>query len=813
MFWNNFKIALRNLRKNKLFAAINIVGLALGLTIYLFGGLLVKYEQTHDLFFDNAARTYTIGSHTAPGLGVGIDVIDASFSALGPILEAELSDVEAVARTNRREFLITVGEDGFYESIRFTDPALLGIFNLNYLYGDESALDDASGILVTETVAMKYFGDTNVIGEVITLDNEFDFHVSAVIENVPLNSHFNSSIIIDSPLGILAPMKALSRMRDFDIEGDWSNLSIGDLTYVLLPDSLDGDWLQTQVDSIYERLVSDDTKEVISGFLVSPLQHANLSVWDTIGMPVISVIKLLSLLVLIVACVNYTNLATAQSLGRSREVGMRKTMGAGQSQLLAQFLVESLTIATIAMIVAIAALELIIPLFNNAANKVLTLNYLSTLPWLLGTTILVGLLAGAYPAWLITRSNPIDALRDTARKGKKGSKVRSVMIGTQFAISAFMLALVTIVFMQNEKVKEAGNIFPRSEIYTLGRLNVDAIRDRLDTLRHELEALPNVDAVSFSSQVPFEQNTSQFTAAAQQGDEAGKFNVNQMAASPEFFDTYDIPLLAGRNISRSISNDERNEDSEVLNVLVNELMLAKLGINSPAEAVNQRFYNIDDAEDAEDADKLREFIIVGVVPTQNILGLFNSERPWVFYYGPDRLRIGSVRVNGNFIGAIEQVEKVWNEVIPDYPIQGRFLDEVFDDVYVILKMMNTVLAGFAFVALALALIGLFGLAAFMAAQRTKEIGIRKVLGANSAQIARLLVWQFSKPVLWALVIALPAAFMASNTYLDFFADRIDTPIVILLVSGLVAVMLAWGTVAGHAFKISRSNPILALRYE
>jgi putative ABC transport system permease protein len=242
-------------------------------------------------------------------------------------------------------------------------------------------------------------------------------------------------------------------------------------------------------------------------------------------------------------------------------------------------------------------------------------------------------------------------------------------------------------------------------------------------------------------------------------------------------------------------------------------MLAKLGMSSPAEAVNQRFYNIDDADDADDADKLREFIIVGVVPTQNILGLFNSEKPWVFYYSPDRLRIGSVRVNGNFIGAIEQVEKVWNEVIPDYPIQGRFLDEVFDDVYVILKMMNTVLAGFAFVALALALIGLFGLAAFMAAQRTKEIGIRKVLGANSVQIARLLVWQFSKPVLWALVIALPAAFVASNTYLDFFADRIDTPIVILLVSGLVAVMLAWGTVAGHAFKISRSNPILALRYE
>jgi putative ABC transport system permease protein len=243
------------------------------------------------------------------------------------------------------------------------------------------------------------------------------------------------------------------------------------------------------MDALFERGVPEEQREVITSFIVRPLAAANTAIWDLIGMPVIEVIALLSFLILVIACVNYTNLATAQSLGRSREVGMRKTMGAGQKQLLAQFLVESLVIAAIAMVIAITALEIIIPLFNNATSKVLALDYLRTLPWLVATTILVGLLAGLYPAWLITRATPIDALSESARKGRKGARMRAVMIGAQFAISAFMLSLVAISYMQNERVKESSYVSPRSEIYTLDRLNVDSIQERLDTLRHELEAL------------------------------------------------------------------------------------------------------------------------------------------------------------------------------------------------------------------------------------------------------------------------------------------------------------------------------------
>ena len=807
MFLNYLKIALRNLQKNKRFAAINIIGLAIGLSVYVFGSLLVKYENTHDHNFARHDRIYTIGTQAAPGLGVGIDFLDAAFSAVGPLMEAQVPELEYVARTINLEFLITMGEESYYETLRFADPEFTKIFDFDYIHGDESALEDASGLLISRDAAMRFFGRTDVVGEVVTMDNEFDYHIAAVIENLPQNSHFMSSVIVDNPLGVVAPFAALTRMRDVPEEGNYNNLSLGNLTYIQISPEFDKAWLQEQADRVFEATVPEDSREIIAGFVINRLDFANVAIWQSFGMPVVAVVQLLSILVLVVACVNYTNLATAQSLGRTREVGMRKTMGAGRGQLLIQFLVESMTVATAAMIVAIALLEIVIPLFNNATGKALAINYVSTLPWLIGTTLLVGILAGAYPAWLITKTNAIEALRDIARKGKKGSLMRSFMIGSQFAISAFMLATVAIVYMQNEKVKEAGGIFPRSEVYTLDRLGIDSIRDRLDTLRIELENIPQVESVAFSSQVPFEQSNSTWNFSAVQGDEAGEISIHRLSMTPEFLDVYDIPLLAGRKLGRDAANDMQNSESTTVNAIVNELALEKLGFASPEEALNQRIYENDDS------NNLLDVVIVGVVPTQNILGLFNSEKPWVYWQDEGWYRIGSVRMTGDFIEGVSAVEDVWDRVIPDYPIQGRFLDDVFNDVYNVLKMMNSALAGFAFLAMALALIGLFGLAAFMAAQRTREIGVRKVMGANSVQIARLLVWQFSKPVLWALVVALPLALAAAEGYLSFFADRIGTPILILAVSGAIAVMLAWGTVASHAIRIARANPIYALRYE
>jgi putative ABC transport system permease protein len=807
MFWNNVKIALRNLKKHKLFAFINVIGLAIGLAIYIFGAMLADYERTHDLFFENAARIYTVGSVINPEAGLGIQELDSAHTALGPIIEAEVSEVELVARSLRREFLVTMGADSFYQRIRFVDPALTRIFDLTYLAGDSSAIDDPSGVAISETLAEKYFGEEDPLGKVITLDNEFDFHVTAVIKDVPLNSHFNSAIVESTGLDVFISFHALSRLRDYDPAGEWQNISLNDLTYVLLPPQLDGEWLSAQVAGIYDRHVPDDSRDIIAAFKVRHLYEANLSLWNALGMPVVTIIKILGMLVLVVACVNYTNLATAQSLGRSREVGMRKTMGASQGQLLVQFLVESLTIATIAMLVAIAGLEIVIQLFNNASNKVMTLDYLATLPWLITTTAVVGLLAGAYPAYLITRASPIDALRDLARKGKKGSRFRSVMIGLQFAISVFMLAVVTVMYMQNNAIEQASHIFPRSEIYTLNRLRIDGVQDRLETLRAELLNIPGVENVAYSNQVPYNQSNSSFAVTTNPGDEASQLSLHQLPLTPEFFDVYDIGLITGRLPSRDVANDQRREESEVLNVLLNELAIQRLGLGTPDEAINKRFYDVDDE------DALREFVVIGVVPSQNILGFHNELKPFIYYYYPEGLSVGSIRIKGDMAATVSEIEKVWKRVIPEYPMQGNYLDEVFEQVYMIFRAMNMALAGFAIVALVLALIGLFGLAAFMATQRTKEIGVRKVLGANSLQIARLLVWQFSRPVMWALLVALPLAYFAADAYLSFFSNRIESIIFILLAAGVLGVTFAWATIAGHAIRIARANPIQALRYE
>ncbi|MEM6808137.1 MAG: FtsX-like permease family protein [Pseudomonadota bacterium] len=809
MTWNNVIIALRNLRKHKVFALMNIIGLAIGLVVFVFGNLLVNYEANHDANFANANRIYSVGSIAAPELDVGVDRINSTFMAVGPVLGTTLSDIEHVSRSMAEEYLITRNGDGFYQQIRFVDAAFFEMFDFEFLAGDPKAMDSPSAVLMTESSAIRYFGRANVLGETVTLDNEFDYSVAAIVRDLPRDTHFNSSVFLAADFEVVMSIKALGRMRDYDLAGDWNNLALNNMLYVQLPASLDQAWLQSQLDAVYERIVPVDQREVTAGFYVTPLKETNLAIWDTLGLPVIEVVRLLSLLVLVVACVNYTNLATAQSLGRSREVGMRKTMGAGRGQLLTQFLTESVVIATLSMLVAIAALELIIPLFNAATDKMLVLDYLGTLPWLALAVLIVGVGAGIYPTLLITKATPIEALRDTARKGRKGSRTRSLMIGGQFAISAFMLAIVAIVFTQNERVKETSFEFPRSEVYVLNRLNVDDIRERLDVLENELEALPRVDSVTFSSQVPFEQNNSTHDVARLPGDEAGKFAIQVMRMRPDFLETYDIPVLAGRSLDRNNASDERTVGQETLNVIVNELAIQTLGFASPQDAIGERFFDLEVPDTVA-----REYVIVGVVPTQNITGLFNSLKPWVYWYQENIVRVGSVRITaGNMSDAIDDIERAWKRVIPDYPIQGRFLDDVFDDVYNILKLMNSTLAGFAFIAMALALFGLFGLAAFMATQRTKEIGVRKVLGANNMQIARLLVWQFSRPVLWALAIALPLAWFAASLYLNFFSDRIPTSIPILAVAGLIAVLLAWLTVAGHAVRIARANPVRALRYE
>ena len=812
MLKNYFVIAWRQIVKHRAYSAINVLGLVTGLTVFVFGSLLVRYEQGHDAFFAKADRVFTAGSLFAPNAGVSVAMSDNIYSAVGPLIEADIENVEAMARTIGREFLVTVGDAQFYETIRFADPSFLEIFDLRYLRGDARALSSADGVALSRATARKLFGREDVLGETLTLDHDVALRVTAVFENLPKNTHFAASLVAQSDgLTMLAPLAALDRAVEWDLAGNWNNLSTGNLTYLLYPPGTTLDDVQRDLDTIWTTHFPEPMKEFITGLRARRLVEANTVIWDMIGMPVLESVQLLALLVLVVAIVNYTNLATAQSLGRAREVGLRKTMGATRTQLLIQFLVESICIAAVSMLITLALLELLVPLFNEASDRALTLDYASTLPWILLTTLAVGVIAGAYPAFLITRVSPLQALKESGTRGAKGGAFRSLMLGVQFTISIFMLAMVIVVYAQNQQVVNGSQIYPRSQIVTLKRLGIEEIQARRDTLAEELRRVPGIEAVAFSSQVPFEQSNSTSNYTNVRGDESQDFSLQQVFIDEHFLAAYDIPLLAGRNFDATISADSVRTDVFEANVIANELALQRLGFSSPQDGIGHVYYDLPDERAP------RAYTVVGVVPAQNFLGFHNEIKPIVFMMS-DRAttyRVGSVRVApGVPLGsALSEIEAQWNRLIPTYPVQTELLDETFADVFTVFELATRVLGNFAVVALLLSATGLFGLAAFMAQSRTKEIGIRKVMGAGMGQIVRLLVWQFSRPVLVSLLFALPLAYFASNIYLDFFADRIGPPAGIVAACGVVAVLFSWLIVGVHAWRVARESPIRALRYE
>jgi putative ABC transport system permease protein len=814
MFRNYLLTAWRNIVKNRLYTFINILCLVVGLTVFVFGSMLLNYERHYDTFFANVDRVMTVGTVFTPEANVGMKEFDGTYSAVMPLIASQLPEVKATARTQRREFLLTEGDNDYYEQLYFADPAFTTILNFDYLEGDASALEDPRGLIVTRSMAEKYFGEGPFLGRVLTLDHQFELHVTGVIEDLPKDSHLNTSILNSSGdfVGV-GPITALETIEEFDLQGGWSNLANGELTYVLLPQGKSEAWLQTALDGIYASHTPEDQKDFISGFRIRPMGDLNTAVWDMIGLPMIESVQLLALLVLIVAIVNYTNLATAQSLGRAREVGLRKTMGASRLQLLQQFLVESITFVAIAMLITLVLLEFLIPAFNTAVGRNLEINYSEVLVWLVATIVIVGVIAGAYPAYMITRTTPIEALRSGKAVSGGGGLFRSMMLGLQFTISIFMLGMVMVFYFQNIRIEESGSIFPRAEVYNLERLDVDELRGRHELLRNELSALPGVEVMAFSHQIPFQQSNSSGVKGLIKGDEESAISIMNIVISPDFFKVYDLPLLAGRQLSEEYADDSLQEGATRLNVIVNELTVERFGFASPAAAIGGTFYDYPDPT-AEDTREPRTHTIVGVVPAINFQGFHNAIKPMMYFSEPKNYRIASLRIKaGDMVSTIVDVERVWSQLIPDYPMQGKFLNETFDDTFSIFRDISKVMAGFAFLAAALSMMGLFGVAAFMAAQRTREIGIRKVMGASILQIIKLLIWQFSKPVIWGLLFALPLTYLASGLYLDFFADKVPYREVLILIAGGLSVLFAWAIVAIHAIRIARSNPIHALRYE
>ncbi len=810
MFISYLTLALRNLTKNRLYACINIGGLAFGISIFVFSSILLNYETNHDNMFSKRDRTFVVGSVFNPESKLTISELMNVRTSYGPLFELEIKESEAVARAYLRHRLLSIDDKGFNIGFRFVDESFTRIFDFNYIYGNASAIDDPHGLILTASTAKLIFGSTDVLGEVLELEHKESLHVSAVIEDVAKDSHFNSSFMPNGTLSAIASLALLAKVENFPVEGRWTDFSMFDTTYILLPEQYDREWLTDRVNTVSHRHAPSDERDYISALKIMPLVEIHNSVWESMGIPVLESVRLLGILVLLIACVNYTNLAAAQSFGRAREVGLRKTLGATPLQLQAQFLLESITVTFFAMVLSVSIIELLIPTYNNLTGKIVALNYISTLPWLALTTLLVGLLAGAYPAFLISRLNPIDSLRNTLQKGSSGNFIRSAMTAAQFTVSIFMLAMVMIIFFQNDKMRKNSNIFPKSNIVLLEGVGSPAIQKRHKLLKQELGALDGVSSVTYSRYVPFEQSNPFVQITPIRGDKTLALTVNFRSVDDEFLETYDIRLLSGRTVNRSFSNDVYDINRYQLNIVINELAAKQLGFDRGQDAMGQSIFRIPTQRFPEN----HQYTIVGLIADVNFNGEFTDIKPTAFFISNDMHMYASVRVsNHDLEKTLSEIDTVWQQVIGDQPIRRKFLDNVFNIMFNIFQMMNSVIAVFSAVALTLALIGLFGLSQFMAQWRTKEIGIRKIMGASTAQIVRLLIWQFSTPVLWSLVIALPITYLASNAFLNFFANKITFVIPLILIAAIIAITTAWAIVAAHAINIAKASPIQSLRYE
>ena len=816
MFRNYLITAFRSLSRNSLYALINISGLAFGIALFVLAQLITHNERNFDSFFPNADRIYAIYGIFTPEADVGVRSSIGVQSKVAPLVESDIEEVDVVARAFAREYLASYKDAKFYQNIRFVDPGFLDIFQFDYVIGDaDTALKDPGGLIITESTAKKYFGNENPVGQTIRIKNKEDLHVTAVIKDIPANSHFSKSIIIEMPLQMLATTAALEKVSDFKLEGDWNNMSMSEVTYVLLNSGVSAEQVNSRLGQLYLDHVPERNRDYMAAFELRELTQLNLFPWEATGLPIMTSIDVLGLLILIIAIFNYTNLSTAQLLGRTREVGLRRVMGASRKQMFSQFLTESIALATLALGIALVCLALLIPVLNDLAGKNLSLGLMAEpirVFWLVLLAVCTGTLAGSYPAWMISRGRTIGLLNGTLAQGRKSGFIRNAMLVAQFTIALFMMMCAGIIYTQNQMLQNSSDVFDRDRIVTLYRIDRDEITEKLDTLRTEFERLPGVERFALSSQVPFEQNqtTGLFGHTAAKAE---TLDIYRISIDEGFLEAYDISLLKGRNFSKEYTNDtlitdeEYNPVQDSVNTIVNELALEQLGFEFDS-ALDKTFYRY-----VTDGPTV-EYRIIGIVADANFLGFHNSLKPIVFANRPDNQRIASLKLKGEGIDdTLHAIDRVWEQHVPAYPIERQFLDETFNDVYKIFRGINFALAGFAMMAVLVAIIGLFGMAAFMAERRTREIGIRKVLGAGILDIVRLLLLQFSRPVLIAIFIAAPLAWVTAGVYLNFFAERAAMPVGLFLEAGIALLLLAWLTVINHALRVARSNPILALRYE
>jgi len=785
MLTNYFKIAFRALRKHPGYAAINVGGLGLGLACCFMIVLFIQHERSFDRFHENGDRVYrfTINNRSADELRAFTP------AGLAPLIEDNVGGIGSVIRyanMGRPYVSVEGGEPQRLDRFNLADAGFFNAFSFEFVQGDRAtALANPSDIVVTETQAKALFGSADPMGQVVNLD-EFPLTVSGVIKDLPENTHFAFSVLGSfQHMGTSAGPEALEDLTNWNYR-----------TYVLLDAGANPETVAEEATTlIAERL---ESPEMVAGMqpLASLRFETQIADYDlpTRNPQVLWIFAAIAALVLLIACVNFTNLATARATQRAREVGVRKSLGAGRRQLVLQFLGESVLLSVVAIGVGLAGVALGLPFFNDAlgGTTALNLGHPATLAGLAGIGLAAGLLAGTYPAFYLTHFNASRVLKGDLSTSGGAPAFRKGLIVAQFAISAFLIVATLTVVNQLQFMRSQDLGFAEEQVVTFQPTS--DIWSQYDSFKQSLLDSPDVVGVAAASGLPGSVGMSRgFYWPGGPGEEEVNESLTTLMGGPDYLDTVGLELVDGRWF--------RDGEADVDNsYLLNETAVRQLGMTDP----------VGTAFRAWDGDE--SGMIIGVVKDFHYAGLRYAIEPLVIQYKPEWLGQVAVRfAAGSIAPGVEHLQGAFARAAPGYTLDYRFLDEDIERQYREETRLSTLLTFFAGVAVFIACLGIFGLAALAAERRRREIGVRKVLGASVQSLMTMLAGDFVKLVVVAFVVAAPLAYIAMNRWLEGFAYTAGIGPGVFVLAGMGVLMVALLTVSTQTLRAAMTDPVRALR--
>jgi len=799
MLKNYFKITLRNIKRNKAFSFINIAGLSIGMACCILIVNYIVFESSYDRFHENAENIYRVNTLLEIG-GRGGNLASTNHP-IGDYLKDNYAEVLNSVKFRRYKYgqtLIEYEENKFFEDrVYYADDSVFDVFSYAMIAGDpKTAFKSPSSIVLTENMAQKYFGKNDPIGKILQLDNSENFTVTGVIEDIPKNTHF--------PINMLLSFESFY-VKNPQLKGRWT----GDFevhTFILLKEDYDYKELEPKLPAIVQKQLGGLLK-AIGGkveYSMMPLTdihlHSNLLNEPTgqSNMFYIYGFSAIAVFILLIACFNFMNLSTARSTKRANEVGMRKVLGANKRKLVYQFLGESLVLSAFAYFIAAGLAELSLPIIRSLTSIELGIFFIDIPAFILisvGFVFVVGIVAGSYPAFFLSAFHPASILKGSLRTGPASYRFRSILVVFQFSISVFLFIGTIIILNQINFMKNKNLGFDKYRVVFIQFFN-DSLRSSTKTVKNELLKIPGVIHASATSHIPGH-------GARHNGYVPEGFSLEEsifmgrISADPDFISIFGIELIDGRNFSLEFSADKNTS------VLINETALKEIGWEDP---LGKQIRELDDKMDPK--------TVIGIVQDFHTDSLHKPLAPVLIGQNPNDYNYIAVRLSpGNISETMTLLEKKWKELDSTGTFDYAFLDDSLVGQYEAEEKLSEIFTYFSVLAICIACLGLFGLASFTAEQKTKEIGIRKVLGAPVSGIVLLLSKEFTKWVVAANLIAWPIAYFVMQKWLQNFSYRISLSIGTFLLAAFLALLIALTTVSYQSLKAALANPIHSLRYE